>query len=153
GRERVRDVVVPGDHEERPAEAPEERRRAFVLAATAAVRQVARDGDQLGRDALDQRHETRLYRSFLHASRVQIGDVEEPCSQRRSSLNPKTRAEESAKFFLVLSLGRRAGAAWRRRRGGEPLTTEDQEALGRWARLSSWRKALAIGAFSVGTFG
>jgi hypothetical protein len=33
------------------------------------------------------------------------------------------------------------------------LTTEDQEALGRWARLSSWRKVVAIGAFSLGTFG
>ena len=36
---------------------------------------------------------------------------------------------------------------------GEPLTTEEQEAIGRWERLSSWRKAIAIGAFSVGTFG
>ena len=31
--------------------------------------------------------------------------------------------------------------------------TEEQEALGRWQRLSPWRKALAIGAFSLGTFG
>ena len=36
----------------------------------------------------------------------------------------------------------------------EPLpTTEEQEALGRWQRLSSWRKAFAIGAFAIGTFG
>ena len=39
------------------------------------------------------------------------------------------------------------------RRRGEPLTTEEQEVLGRWERLSTVRKAFAIGAFAVGTFG
>ena len=33
------------------------------------------------------------------------------------------------------------------------LTAEEQEALGRWQQMSTWRKAVAIGAFSVGTFG
>ena len=28
-----------------------------------------------------------------------------------------------------------------------------EEALGRWQRLSTWRKAAAVGAFGVGTFG
>jgi hypothetical protein len=30
---------------------------------------------------------------------------------------------------------------------------EEQEALGRWQRLSKWRKSVAVGAFAVGTFG
>jgi hypothetical protein len=61
--------------------------------------------------------------------------------------------DESTEIFDDLYLGLRAGGALRKQRRGEPLTTEDQEALGRWARLSSWRKAVAIGAFAVGTFG
>ena len=50
-------------------------------------------------------------------------------------------------------VGLRAGAAGRKKRRGEPLTTEEREALGRWQRLSTWRKSLAVGAFGVGTFG
>ncbi len=61
--------------------------------------------------------------------------------------------EEPAEIFDDLYLGLRAGGAVRKQRRGERLTTEEQEALGRWRRLSNWRKALAIGAFSVGTFG
>src|SRR5919108_1868629 len=61
--------------------------------------------------------------------------------------------DESTEIFDDLYLGLRAGGALRKQRRGEPLTTEEQEALGRWERLSKWRKALAIGAFSVGTFG
>ena len=40
----------------------------------------------------------------------------------------------------------RSGAA-------RPLSPEEQEVLGRWRRLSPWRKTLAVGAFAVGTFG
>jgi len=54
--------------------------------------------------------------------------------------------DESTEIFDDLYLGLRAGGALRKQRRGEPLTTEDHEALGRWARLSSWRKAVAIGA-------
>jgi hypothetical protein len=145
--------VIPGDHEQRPAEPAQERRGAFVLASAAAVREVARDGDQLGVDALDERAESVLDGCFLHASGVQVGDVEEPCRQRRSRLYTQIMADDTAEIFDDLYLGLRAGGALRKQRRGEPLTTEDQEALGRWARLSSWRKALAIGAFSLGTFG
>ena len=60
---------------------------------------------------------------------------------------------DSPEIFDDLYLGLRAGGALRKQRRGEPLTTEEQEALGRWQRLSAWRKAIAIGAFSVGTFG
>ena len=61
--------------------------------------------------------------------------------------------DEPAEIFDDLYLGLRAGGALRKQRRGEPLTTEDREALGRWKRLSTLRKAAAIGAFSVGTFG
>src|SRR4029453_6814972 len=66
-------------------------------------------------------------------------------------LNPVT--EESAEIFDDLYLGLRAGGAIRKQRRGEPLTQEEREALGRWQRLATWRKAIAIGGFAVGTFG
>ena len=62
-------------------------------------------------------------------------------------------SDEPAEIFDDLYLGLRAGGALRKQRRGEPLTTEEQEVLGRWERLSSVRKAFAIGAFAVGTFG
>ncbi|HEY6016176.1 MAG TPA: hypothetical protein VIU16_05265 [Gaiellaceae bacterium] len=62
-------------------------------------------------------------------------------------------AEEQAEVFDDLYLGLRAGGALRKQRRGEPLTAEEQEALGRWQRLSTRRKAIAIGGFAVGTFG
>ncbi|HZR92858.1 MAG TPA: hypothetical protein VFA44_10705 [Gaiellaceae bacterium] len=61
--------------------------------------------------------------------------------------------DEPIELFDDLYLGLRAGGAIRKQRRGEPLTTEDQAALTRWQRLSQWRKAIAIGAFAVGTFG
>ena len=61
--------------------------------------------------------------------------------------------EQSGEVFDDLYLGIRAGGAMRKQRRGEPLTAEEQEALGRWQRLSTWRKVIAIGGFAVGTFG
>ena len=61
--------------------------------------------------------------------------------------------EQSTEIFDDLYLGLRAGGALRKQRRGEPLTAEEQEALGRWQRLSAWRKGFAIGGFAVGTFG
>jgi hypothetical protein len=153
GRKRVCDVVVPGDHEERPAESPQERGRPLVLDAAPAVGEVAGGDDQVRLDPLDQGPETALDPGFLHASHVQVGDVEEAYWQRRSRLYTEIMADESTEIFDDLYLGLRAGGAIRKQRRGEPLTTEEQEAIGRWERLSSWRKAIAIGAFSVGTFG
>ncbi len=60
---------------------------------------------------------------------------------------------ESPEVFDDLYLGLRAGGAMRKKRRGESLTTEEQEALGRWEGLSTARKAVAVGAFAVGTFG
>ena len=62
-------------------------------------------------------------------------------------------SDESAEVFDDLYLGLRAGGALRKQRRGEQLTTEEQEALGRWQRLSTWRKVIAISGFAVGTFG
>ena len=61
--------------------------------------------------------------------------------------------EYGGEVFDDLYLGVRAGGALRKRRRGEPLTPEEEEALGRWQRISTARKAAAIGAFAVGTFG
>ena len=62
-------------------------------------------------------------------------------------------ADDSSEIFDDLYLGLRAGGAMRKQRRGESLTEEEQEALGRWQRLSPDRKAIAIGGFAVGTFG
>jgi anti-sigma-K factor RskA len=61
--------------------------------------------------------------------------------------------DESTEIFDDLYLGLRAGGAMRKQRRGEPLTAEEEQALGHWQRLSTWRKAIAVGAFAVGTFG
>ena len=60
--------------------------------------------------------------------------------------------EESTEIFDDLYLGLRAGGALRKKRRGEPLTTEEEEALGRWEGLSRARKAATVGAFAMGTF-
>jgi hypothetical protein len=153
GRKLVRDVVVPGDDEEGPVQAAQKRRRPLVLAPATAVGEVAGHGDQLGRDTRDKRLEAALDCGFLDAAGVQVGDVEEPHGQRRPRYYTESVPDESTEIFDDLYLGLRAGGALRKQRRGEPLSAADREALGRWARLSSWRKALAIGAFALGTFG
>lgn len=65
----------------------------------------------------------------------------------------QTPDSEAPEIFDDLYLGLRAGGALRKQRRGEALTTEERDALGRWQRLSVGRKTLALGAFSVGTFG
>src|SRR5262245_24512861 len=61
--------------------------------------------------------------------------------------------EQSTEIFDDLYLGLRAGGALRKQRRGEALTEEEREALARWQRLSTWRKSVALGGFTVGTFG
>jgi len=65
----------------------------------------------------------------------------------------ETPDTDSPEIFDDLYLGLRAGGALRKQRRGQPLTNEERDALGRWQRLSVARKALALGGFSVGTFG
>ena len=62
-------------------------------------------------------------------------------------------ADEPAEIFDDIYLGLRAGAAEAKQRRGEPLSPEEEEVLGRWQRLSAWRKAVAVGGFAIGTFG
>jgi hypothetical protein len=61
--------------------------------------------------------------------------------------------DEPTEIFDEMYLGLRAGAAGRKKRRGEPLSADEQEAIGHWERLSTWRKTLAVGGFAVGTFG
>jgi hypothetical protein len=61
--------------------------------------------------------------------------------------------DDPAEIFDDIYVGLRAGAAGRKKRRGEPLSPEEQEALGRWSRMSGWRKSLAVGGFVLGTFG
>ena len=63
-------------------------------------------------------------------------------------------ADESTEIFDDLYLGLRAGGAHAQaasRRAADRPRNRRRSAAGQ--RLSSWRKAVAIGAFSVGTFG
>ena len=85
-----------------------------------------------------------MWRSETWRTRVAIGEAGYKLTEM---------ADESTEIFDDLYLGLRAGGALRKQRRGEPLTEEDREVIGRWERLSAWRKALAVGAFSVGTFG
>ncbi|MBA2643511.1 MAG: hypothetical protein H0U82_11385 [Actinobacteria bacterium] len=62
-------------------------------------------------------------------------------------------SNEAPELFDDVYLGLRAGGAVRKQRRGEPLSSEEEEAIGRWRRLSVWRKFIAIGAFALGTFG
>jgi hypothetical protein len=62
-------------------------------------------------------------------------------------------ANESPEIFDDIYLGLRAGGAVRKQRRGEPLSAEEEEAIGRWQRLALWRKLVAVGAFAGGTFG
>ena len=72
---------------------------------------------------------------------------------RRGRRYTRAVADESPELFDDIYLGLRAGGAARKQRRGEPLSVEEKEAIGRWQRLSLWRKFIAIGAFALGTFG
>jgi hypothetical protein len=84
---------------------------------------------------------------------VQVGDVEDARGHRRGRLYTRVVADESPELFDDIYLGLRAGGAARKQRRGEPLSVEEEEAIGRWQRLSLWRRFIAIGAFALGTFG
>ncbi len=71
----------------------------------------------------------------------------------RGRLYTRSVADEPTELFDDLYLGLRAGGAMRKQRRGEALTMEEEAALNRWGRLSSWRKVIAVGAFALGTFG
>ena len=145
--------MVPGHCKERGAEALEDFARPLELGAAPAVREVARCEDK-GR--LHARREllqgcVRLLR--VAAPDVQVGDVEDPRGHGRGRLYTRVVANEAPELFDDVYLGLRAGGAVRKQRRGEPLSAEEEEAIGRWRRLSLWRRFIAIGAFALGTFG
>jgi len=153
GRDGVGDVVVPGHCKERGAETLEDFARPPELGAAPAVCEVARCEDE-GR--LHLRHQAlqgcvRLL--LVAAPDVQVGDVENPRGHGRGRLYTRVVANEAPELFDDVYLGLRAGGAVRKQRRGEPLSAEEEEAIGRWQRLSLWRRFIAIGAFALGTFG
>ena len=87
------------------------------------------------------------------ATDVEVGDVENAREHRRGRLYTRTVPDEAPELFDDVYLGLRAGGAVRKQRRGEPLSAEEEEALGHWQRLSLWRKLIAVGAFALGTFG
>ena len=63
-------------------------------------------------------------------------------------------SEQSPEIFDDLYLGLRAGGALRKQRRGEELTARRKPRRSAAGSGSSvWRKAIAIGAFALGTFG
>jgi hypothetical protein len=84
---------------------------------------------------------------------VEIREVENARCHGRGRLYTRCVAEESPELFDDIYLGLRAGGAARKQRRGEPLSSEEAEAISRWRRLSLLRKFFAVGAFALGTFG
>jgi hypothetical protein len=84
---------------------------------------------------------------------MEVGNVENARGHGRRRLYTRLVANESPEIFDDVYLGLRAGGAVRKQRRGELLSAEEEEAIGRWRRLSLWRKTIAIGAFALGTFG
>jgi hypothetical protein len=145
--------VVPGNGEHGRADAVQDCPGGLELLPPATIREVTgRDEDHRldpGRELAERGD--RLGRVPL--SHVKIGDVENPGCHRRGRLYTRCEMNESPELFDDVYLGLRAGGAARKQRRGEPLSAEEKEALGRWQRLSLWRKFVAVGAFAIGTFG
>ena len=132
------------------------RRDTLVLIAPPAVREVARRDHEIGLNAVDERVQGALDKGLLAGSDVDVGDVDQARRHSRGRLYTglvTDESTESTELFDDLYLGLRAGGAIRKQRRGEPLTMEEEAALGHWQRLSNWRKVIAVGAFALGTFG
>ena len=125
-----------------------------MLVSSTTVRKVAAADDEVGRETPAEPEQRLVGIRRIVSPDVQIGDVENACRHRRNRLYSVLVANgEGPEIFDDLYLGVRAGGALRKQRRGEELTEDEKEALGRWQRLSLWRKSIAIGAFAVGTFG
>jgi hypothetical protein len=147
------DVVVPRHDEQRRSEASEELGGLRVLLTPAAVRDVPCRDDEIGADPLDEREQRAAHVRAIVRPEMEVGDVDQAGWHSRGRLYTDFVADEPTELFDDLYLGLRAGGAMRKQRRGEPLTMEEEAALNRWGRLSSWRKAIAVGAFALGTFG
>ena len=155
-RGQQRDVVVAGNGEQGRRQAAQQAGDVLELVAPPAVCEVARRDYEIGPDALYESPQGTLQEGLLTRSDVDIGDVDQARWHSRGRLYTGLVPEESTEsteLFDDLYLGLRAGGAIRKQRRGEPLTTEEEAALGHWQRLSSWRKVIAVGAFALGTFG
>src|SRR4029453_14118807 len=80
------------------------------------------------------------------------GDGFGPRAQPRQAIHSDRGRRAHRDLRRPLSRPRRGGAREKRARG-EPLTSEEEEAIGRWQRLGRVRKVAALGAFTLGTFG
>ena len=148
-----RNVVVPGNGEKRDFEAANELGCPFELVLLATVCDVACHEQQLWLEIARQRLECRQRRGHVVTPQVEVGNVQKTRGHGRVRLYTRSVANESPEIFDDVYLGLRAGGAVRKQRRGEPLSADEQEAIGRWRRLSLWRKTIAIGAFALGTFG
>lgn len=153
GWEGIGDVVIAGNDEEGQLETAQEVRGDLELGTSAAVGEIARRDEQLGLEIRNERTKRVEWLPRVRMAHVQVGEVEKPRGHRRGRLYTRAVAEESPELFDDIYLGLRAGGAARKQRRGEPLSNEDEEAISRWRRLSLWRKTIAVGAFSIGTFG
>jgi hypothetical protein len=77
--------VVAGDHQERQPEPAQELRRGVVLAAQAAMRQVAARDDERRLDLLDQPRERLDGLGGDVPAEVEVGDVEDPRRHEREA--------------------------------------------------------------------
>jgi hypothetical protein len=148
-----RDVVVARHRQHLRRQAPQQRRDTLVLIAPAAVREVARRDHEIRLNTFDEGPEGAVDKGLLAGSEMDVGDVDQACRHSRGRLYTGLVTDESNEIFDDLYLGLRAGGAIRKQRRGEPLTMEEEAALGHWQRLSNWRKVIAVGAFALGTFG
>ena len=149
----IGDVVIAWNDEEGQLERTQQARGELELGTSPAVGEIPRRDEQLGLEIGDQSAQRFKWLPRLRMAHVQVGKVEKPRGHRRGRLYTRAVAEESPELFDDIYLGLRAGGAARKQRRGEPLSNEDQEAISRWRRLSLWRKTIAVGAFSLGTFG
>ena len=148
--------MVPRHCEHGSRQAPQERRHSVVLVGPAAVREVARGHHEIGLNTVHEGSQRALDEGLLARSDVDVGDVDQASWHSRGRLYTglvPDESTESTELFDDLYLGLRAGGAMRKQRRGEPLTMEEEAALGHWQRLSRWRKVIAVGAFALGTFG
>ena len=155
-RRQQRDVVVARNGQHGRRQAAQQRRDMLVLIASPAVREIPRRDDEIGLNAVDERVQGALDKGLVAGPDMDVGDVNQARRHSRGRLYTglvTDESTESTEIFDDLYLGLRAGGAIRKQRRGEPLTMEEEAALGHWQRLSNWRKVIAVGAFALGTFG
>lgn len=149
-----RHVVVSWDDEESGPERAEVGGNVIVLRGQVPMSQITGDDDEFRIDLFDEIAKALFEGTVGFRTPMRIRDLDEAHRGHGGrDYSVVVMPEEAAEIFDDIYLGLRAGAAERKRRRGEPLSVDEQEALGRWARLSTWRKMVAVGSFAFGTFG